>query len=220
MLDPMFQRVGVAVLARVGHFFDGEQFHLPLVIERRADLQLRGRLAADAAGEIIQAGACARASEPAVRARGASGLATFDWRRASACRVASVALVMMTLVSVSNSRRRRNSATSTGAAFSDEIALRLAAAFHPIDVVVRLLAQKFRDFHLQFAQPPVALDQFLADFLVVARFDEFAHGLAQALDGQGHVVFHQFRAADAQFLPFAPAGGTAFAAGKSRFRLA
>ena len=44
MLDPMDQRVGVAVLARVGHFLDGEQLHLPLVIERRADLQHAWRL--------------------------------------------------------------------------------------------------------------------------------------------------------------------------------
>ena len=54
MLDPMNQRVAITGLARVGHFFGDEQFHLPLVIERRADLQLRRGFRADALDEIIQ----------------------------------------------------------------------------------------------------------------------------------------------------------------------
>ena len=100
-----------------------------------------------------------------------------------------------------------------------QIPLQLAAAFHPVNMVVRRLAQKFRDLLPQFAQPPVALDQLLSDVLVVARLDEFADGLAQPLDRQRDIVRHQFRVADAQFLPFAPALRTAFAAGKIRFRL-
>ena len=52
MADPMFERVGVTGFARVGHFFGDEQFHLPLVIERRADLELRGGFRADALDEI------------------------------------------------------------------------------------------------------------------------------------------------------------------------
>jgi hypothetical protein len=51
MPDPMDQRVAITGLARVGHFFGDEQFHLPRVIERRADLQHRGGFAADAFSE-------------------------------------------------------------------------------------------------------------------------------------------------------------------------
>ena len=54
MRDPMFERVGVTGFARVGHLFGDEQFHLPPVIERRADLKFRCRLGSDAFGEIIQ----------------------------------------------------------------------------------------------------------------------------------------------------------------------
>jgi hypothetical protein len=53
MPDPMFERVGVTGLARVGHLFGNEQFHLPLVIERCADLQFCRRFGSDSASKII-----------------------------------------------------------------------------------------------------------------------------------------------------------------------
>ena len=78
---------------------------------------------------------------------------------------------MMMLVSLSNNRRRRNSATSTGAAFSDKILLRLAAAFHPVNMVVGAAGSRNSATSIaQFAQPPVAFDQFLSDVLVLAQF--------------------------------------------------
>ena len=52
MLDPVDQRVAITLGARVGHFTDHEQLHLPLVIEWRADLQTLGRLRPDSAGEV------------------------------------------------------------------------------------------------------------------------------------------------------------------------
>ena len=61
----------------------------------------------------------------------------------------------------------------------------------------------------QLGQPPVALDQFLPDVLVLAQLDQIAHRFAQALDGQSNIVLHQFRAADAKFRPL-PAGGAGF----------
>ena len=54
VLDPMFERIGVSGRARVGHFLRDENLHLALVIEGRADLELRGRLGADSLHEIFQ----------------------------------------------------------------------------------------------------------------------------------------------------------------------
>jgi len=53
MGNPVFERIGVTGFARVGHFAGDEQFHLPLVIERRADLELGGGFRADAADEVF-----------------------------------------------------------------------------------------------------------------------------------------------------------------------
>ena len=114
---------------------------------------------------------------------------------------------MMMLVSLSNNRRRRNSATSIGAAFSARFLLRLAAAFDPIDMVAARSARGMPSLLAQLVQPPVALDQFLPDVLVLAQFDQIAHRLAQALNRQGDIVLHQFGAADAQFRPGAAAFG-------------
>ena len=68
-------------------------------------------------------------------------------------------------------------------------------------MIACLLAQKFRDFDFQFAQPPIALNQFLADVFVFAQFYKFAYRLAQSLDWQRHIVLHQFCAANSQFRP-------------------
>ena len=56
MLDPMNAARRDIRVARVGHFARHEQLHLLLVIERRADLQLRGGFGADAMGEVVQTG--------------------------------------------------------------------------------------------------------------------------------------------------------------------
>src|SRR5476649_854298 len=53
-----------------------------------------------------------------------------------------------------------------------------------INVVARLLAQEFRDLHFQFAEPPVALNQFLPDVLV--RSEEHTSEL------QSHRDLHSF----------------------------
>ena len=86
-----------------------------------------------------------------------------------------------------------------------EILLRLAAAFHPVNVVGGTLFEERLHFLAQLVQPPVALDQFLPDVLVLAQFDQIADGFAQALNRQRDVVLHQFGAADAQFRPGAAA---------------
>ena len=104
-----------------------------------------------------------------------------------------------------------------GGGVQGEIALGFAGAFHPIHMVLRLLAEKFNHLTAQLAQTTIALDQFLPDLLVLAGFDQLAHRFAQALDGERHVVGHEFRAADAQFLPFAAAGGVAGFAAEARF---
>ena len=100
-----------------------------------------------------------------------------------------------------------------------EVPLGFAGAFHPVHVVFGLLAEEFHHFGAEFAEATVALDEFLADVLVVAQFDEFADGFAEALDGEGDVVGHEFGAADAEFLPFALAGGGTFAAAELRLGL-
>ena len=84
-------------------------------------------------------------------------------------------------------------------------------------MVIRLLAEKLHHLAAQLAQTTVALDQFLPDLLVLAGLDELAHRFAQALNGQGHVVRHEFGAADAEFLPFAAAGAAAGFAAEARF---
>jgi len=97
--------------------------------------------------------------------------------------------------------------------FGASLVCGFAGALDLVNMVIRLLAEKFRDLDAKFAKAAVAFDQFLADVLVLAGLDEFAHRLAQALDRQRDIVLHEFGAADAQFLPFAPAGGAALAAG-------
>ena len=74
----------------------------------------------------------------------------------------------------------------------------------------------------QFEQAAVALHQLLAGVHVVGGFHQLAHGLAQALDGQGHVVLHEVGLADAEFLPVAPlavAAAEALAAGLGSLRV-
>jgi len=67
------------------------------------------------AGKQLESAECgARSAE---RGRAAAGLFVSLGAPRSAFRMPKVALVMMTLVSVSNKRCRKNSATSTGAAF-------------------------------------------------------------------------------------------------------
>ncbi len=84
-----------------------------------------------------------------------------------------------------------------------KISMRLAAAFDPINMVARLLAQKFRDFDFQLTQLSIAFDEFLSDFFVLAQFYKFAYRFAQSLDWQSHIIFHQFRATNSQFSPCA-----------------
>ena len=82
-----------------------------------------------------------------------------------------------------------------------EIFLRFAGALDPINIFLRALAEKRRDFIPQFGQPPIAFHQFLAGVLVLADLDQFADRFAQALNRQSHIVLHQIRPANAQLRP-------------------
>ena len=124
---------------------------------------------------------------------------------------------MMTEVSLPKSRRRRNSATSTGAALRVKRPLRPARPLDPINVVLGALAEKHRHLLAQVAQAPVAFHQLLPDLPVLAQLDQLADRLAQALDGQGQVVLHQLRLADAQLGPVPPARRGRFPAAETPF---
>ena len=84
--------------------------------------------------------------------------------------------------------------------------MRLAAAFHPVNVLRRALFEECLHLVAQLGQTPVALDQFLPDVLVLAQFDQIAHGFAQALNRERDVILHQFRPADAEFGPLSSGG--------------
>src|SRR5207244_13350879 len=60
MRDPTFQLFLISGLARVGHFFHDEHFHLLLEIEGTAELQRLGFGRADALSEISEIGASDR----------------------------------------------------------------------------------------------------------------------------------------------------------------
>lgn len=88
-----------------------------------------------------------------------------------------------------------------GSGVQREVALRFAAALHPIDVARRALAQEDGNLPAQFLQAPVALGQFLGGVLVVHQFDQRADFLPHALHGQRQVVFHQIAMAHAHLAP-------------------
>ena len=107
MLDPVDERVAIAFGARVGHLADDVELHLALVIEGRADLQQRGRLGADAMGEVVQAGVLA-CRAPCCVLRGAWCVdSPTEHAPRTTPETDSVALVMMTEVSLPKRRRRR-----------------------------------------------------------------------------------------------------------------
>ena len=93
--------------------------------------------------------------------------------------------------------------------------MRPAGPLDPIDRVLGALAEEDGDFLAQLRQPPVAFHQLLPDLLVLAQLDQLADRLPQALDGQGDVVLHQLRLADAQLGPLAPARRRRFAAAEA-----
>ena len=204
MPDP---RVGVTSLARVGHFFGDEQFHLPLVIKRRADLQKCRRLAADSFRKIVQrrrrrARDESRGPFPALVFRLSTLGLGFHGQSGTGHDDARVALKQPAAQKFRHVNRR---------GVQPKIFVRLAAAFDPVNVVAGALFEKCLHLVAQFGEPAVALDQFLPDVLVLAQFDELADCFAEALNRQRNVVLHQFGAADAEFGPCAAAFG-AFAA--------
>src|SRR5580765_1711912 len=86
-----------------------------------------------------------------------------------------------------------------------EQSLAFAAALNPVNMVFGALAEE--NFHglAQLGQPPVALQQFHPHFVVFAGLDQFADGLAQALNGKRNLVLNQVWVSDAQLSPVSPA---------------
>ena len=170
----------IAAVARVRHFRDEINLHLPLVIEWRTRLHQSSLFPANLFGEILQrrrgfariirlnAESRARHNHGSIRAKEtlAEVISDVDWR-----------------------------------GVESEIALGFSGALHPINVIARGLTQKNGDLLPNFQRAPVAFGELLRRVPVFDGFNQCADFLAHPFNRSRDGVLDEIRAADSQDIP-------------------